>query len=133
MTGSEVVFDAWAWWEILHDTETGRRLRSKYVASDRWRVHTSAVTVHELASKLVRTGSEELVATLEAGLHLQSLVHPLTGSDARRAGRLHAELRGRRGDAGLIDALVLDLARRLGAPLISADSAFSGFPDVRTS
>lgn len=127
MTGSDVFFDTWAWWEVLHETKTGHRLWRTYAT----RVHTSVLTLSELSSKLGRMGHTHRAAKVLEHVAAESTIHPVTADDARAAGPLHVELRTRDPDAGLLDALILAGARQRNLPLISADAAFGGLEDVR--
>lgn len=94
------------------------------------RTHTSVLTIAEIGAKLTAEGHEERIGPTAASLRYHGDVEEVTAADAQAAGPLRALLRKRSPDAGLVDALILATARRLGARLVSADSAFRGLRDV---
>lgn len=124
MTGSSVLLDTWAWWEILSGSSTGDRLRRRYLEAPNRRVHTSVITVAELSIKLAALGQSNRVPAIVASLRAFSELQDVTPEIAQAAGPLRSELRRRAPQAGLADALALATAQRLGARLVSADAAF---------
>lgn len=127
---SDVLWDAWAWWEYIFATETGARLRDTYVQADGVRVHTSALALGELVAKLVETGQGEMVERCRRGILSNSEVHAVTPDIAEAAGRLRGELRQVHPQASLADAIMLATARDLECVLVSGDGAFDGLDDV---
>lgn len=130
MTGSEVLLDSWAWWEILNGTPAGRALQVRYLASKHVSVHTSAITIGEVVAKMIRLGNVDDSARILQSLRAAGALHDVTPDLAAEAGLLRSVLRKRDPDASLTDAIVLTTARRLGATLVSRDRAFKGEPDV---
>lgn len=128
MTASEIVFDTWAWWEVLHGTSTGRRLQTTYLAKGK--VHSSAFVLVELAAKLAEGGLEDEVPRLLQRIATAGRIVPVDDRIAQAAGLLRARLRERDPRAGLADAVMLATARHLGCRLVSADGAFRGQSDV---
>lgn len=128
MNASEVVFDTWAWWEVLHGTPTGRRLQATYLAAGK--VHSSAYVVAELAAKLADAGREKDLAEVTHRLASAGRLIPVDAAVAAEAGRLRKALRRRDPGASLADAIMLATARGLGLRLVSAGVAFKGQPDV---
>lgn len=130
MTGKRVVFDTWAWWEVLRASAKGTRLKTGYLDVEGVRVYTSAISLGELAAKLASEGRSEDVPAVVSSLRGTSEIVDITGSLAASGGLLRAELRQRDPAASLADGVVLWTARQLGATLISAGPAFRGLPDV---
>lgn len=130
MTASEVLFDTWAWCEVLWDTPVGRRLRKRYFDRQGVRVHTSVLSLTEIGVKLTRLGSADRIGGVFASIQASSTLQPVDHSIAESAVAIREELRRRSPDAGTIDALLLATSRSLGARLVSGDRAFSGEPDV---
>ena len=131
MTVSDVLFDTWAWWEVLHGTPRGAALWKKYGRPSSVRIHSSLLTLAELSVKLTREGRRTRVAGALSVVESSSRVHAVSRSHAERAGPLLAALRARCPDAGLVDALILACAQELGSILISGDAAYSGFRNTR--
>lgn len=130
MTASEVFFDSWAWWEVLHETPKGKALSTKYGPGSSYRVHTSVLSVAELGSKLLRRGDDTRARRMVTMIEGDSQLHPVNQVDAQSAARLHPELKKKHDRAGIADALILCAAQRLGHILISGDRAFQGRTDV---
>lgn len=127
----EVLFDTWAWWEVLHETPKGRQLWKRYGGHLPIRIRTSVLTLAELLAKLVEVGyprpPEEALAFVET----RTRVEPVSEEQARKAGPLRRELRLKSPKAGLVDALILAAAQGAGLALISGDRAYVGRADVR--
>lgn len=130
MTASEVFFDSWAWWEVLHETPKGQGLSTRYGPGSGSRVHTSVLTLAELGSKLLRQGDDKGARRLFTLIESDSQIHPVNQLDAQAAAHLHPELKRNHDRAGIADALILCAAQRLGRVLISGDRAFDGRTDV---
>lgn len=128
MTASDVVFDTWAWLEVLQGTRKGAALQGRFLA--RTKVHTSAYAVAELAAKLADAGLAARAGPCLARLASAGRIVPVTEEIALQAGLLRSELRRKVADASLADAVMLATARSLGLPLVSSDSAFRGLRDV---
>lgn len=127
------MLDAWAWWEVLHETPLGRRFSERYVHAAGVRIVTVDVTLAEIAAKVARTGHESLVLPMLRSIEAAGAVVPITAEVAAGAGSLLVVLRRTDRHASLADAVVLAEARALGVPLISGDPCYAGLPDVRAS
>lgn len=130
MTASEVLFDTWAWWEVLFATRQGTRLRKAYLDEPAVRIHTSAIAFGEVAAKMLATDNGDLLPGAMAAMRASATVHDVTSDLAEAGGVLRAELRRASPAASLADGIMLATARRAGATLVSADPAFRGQPDV---
>jgi predicted nucleic acid-binding protein len=126
----DVVFDTWAWFEVLQKTATGCRLHEDYVEPGR--VVTPALALTELAGKVWRGGTDWRQADeVVRAVRLRSRVVPLGDDVAALAAQLSKPLREQEPHASYADAIMLATARTEGLPLISNDRAFRGCPDVR--
>lgn len=130
MTASRVVFDTWAWWEVLQGTPEGARLKRRYLDASGALVLTSAISLGEISAKLSSQGLEGSIPVTVTSIRQASLVEDVTGELAVEAGVLRSSLRRKTRSASLADGIVLATARKYGAKVISIDSAFSGQPDV---
>lgn len=128
MSDSDLVFDTWAWWEYLHETRTGTSLRRRYGNPDRFRLHTSAISLGEIAARLVTDGARDRVGMVCGAIRRVSRTWDVTADIAQEAGRVRSRLRERTGSASLADAIILVTAQRAGARIVSADPAFSAVP-----
>lgn len=127
-----VVFDAWAWMEVLAGSRVGAALRKKYLDDEDVDVLTVDITLAELSARFVADGKAGLVPeVVDTVLGSSTAIVPISRDDAIQAGDLRRELRSRtKKDASLVDAVVLSVARNRGAKLLSCDAAFAGQPDV---
>ena len=130
MTESDVLFDTWAWWEYLFQTSTGAALRQRFVEGDRFRLHTSAISLGEIGARLIEDEAGERVETTCGSIRRMSRVWDVTADIAQEAGPARARLRKVERSASLADAIVFVTARKAGARIVSADPAFRGLPDV---
>lgn len=128
MTASEVVFDTWAWWEVLHGTTTGRRLQANYLSKGK--VHSSAYVLAELGAKLADADRIEELPAVAQRVASAGRIIAIDEHLAQLAGPLRKALRRQDPEASLADALMLATARSLRLMLVSGDRAFKGQPDV---
>ena len=131
MTGSRVLLDTWAWWEILRGTARGTHLQRTYLQPEGTRVFASAITLGEVAAKMTSEGQKGDIPLVMASIRRESEIVDVTPEIAVSAGLLRQDLRKADSRASLADAIVLSTARNLDAILISADLAFCDQPDVR--
>ena len=130
--GETVLFDSWAWWEVLEETPVGVALADRYLQPRPVRVVSLDYTFAEVAAKLARIDrAEDVEPALDAIATVE--VIPITREIATLAATLQDELRRKSGDASVWDAVMLAAARLLGAILISGDPCYAGQRDVRAS
>ena len=125
-----MVFDTWAWWEVLHATETGQKLASRYIGTAGCRVLTADLALVELSAKLARDGRQREIHHALTAVSSASEVVPVSTASAAACGPLLVELRRGHNGASLADAVMLAVARTEGARLISGDPCFAGQKDV---
>jgi len=123
---NRLVVDSWAWVEYLRGSRAGEKVNERLSGADE--LWTSAISLAEVTSKYRRAGISERVAT-EAILSLSRLGMP--GSvDSIEAGRIHAEIKPRSPNFGLADSFVLQLARKVGARVVTGDPDFENVPEA---
>ena len=124
VTVSDVVFDSWAWWEVVGATPRGVRLNRRYLRNPRTRVHTSVLAVGEIVAKLRHRGDPDRAGALVPLIQSNSVLHDVTLSQCVSGARNRVALRKEHPDASLADGIMAALATELDAVLISADGAF---------
>ena len=129
---STVVFDTWAWWEILRDTLAGKRLSKKYLEEPESRVLTVDLALVEIAVKMARDGAEAETKPALNAVEAGSEVVPISRAAAEAAGPLLVHLRKTDRNASVADAVMLAVARDAGAKLVSGDACFARERDVIT-
>lgn len=133
MTSESIVFDSWAWWEVVRSSPLGDRLARRYLEAMGVRVLTADHTLAEIASKLAVLGLEGRIPASLAVIEHASDVLPISAEVAELAASLRLELRRTDPNASLFDAVVLATARVHRAVLISGDPCYAGQRGVRAS
>lgn len=133
MSASRVLFDTWAWWEVLQGSAVGARLKRRYLDPAGVEVLTSAISLGELSAKLASQGLAASIPVTISSVRQASRIEDLTGDLAVEAGILRSQLRKRTKSASLADGIVLATARKHGARLVSTDLAFAGERDVESA
>lgn len=124
---TEVLFDTWAWWEVLARSAVGKRITARYEDSQ---IHTSAWALGELAAKLHAMGRADRMGQVAAVVQARGRIIEVDADLAIVGASLRVELRRKDGHASLGDGVMLATARRLGVKLVSGDGAFAGQKDV---
>ena len=130
MSASDLLFDTWAWWEVLHGTRVGRSLRTRFLLDGKHRIHTSAISLAEVSARLASDGAPGRIEATCGAIRRESRIWDVTADIAVDAGRARGELPRTLRSASLADAVILVTARRAGAVLVSGDPAFAGVPGV---
>jgi len=123
---SKLVVDSWAWVEYFGGSAIGKKVEAAFSEVDE--IWTSAVSIAEIVSKYRRKNMDESRA-IEALYSLSRIGSP-NREDAREAGRIHAELKAKLPSFGLADSFVLQLARKLGARVLTGDPDFRGIKEA---
>jgi predicted nucleic acid-binding protein len=125
-----VVFDTWAWWEVLHATMIGERLARKYIENPGVRLVTPDIALVELSAKLARDGRTDEIGAALSAVESTGEVVIISPDAAAACGPLLVELRRKHKAASLADAVMLAVARCENAILVSGDPCFEGLEDV---
>lgn len=122
--------DSWAWWEVLHDTDAGKRITRSYLRDTEVRLVAVDLALAELSAKLAGTGRGDAIAETLRRVEAAADITSIGKEAAAGAGALLVELRRADKDASLADAVMLAVARTRGAKLLSTDPCFAGQKDV---
>jgi predicted nucleic acid-binding protein len=133
LTSESVVFDSWAWWEVVRSSALGDRLARRYLERTEAKVMTVDYTLAEIAAELAVLGLGDQIASSLSIIERGSDVLSISVEVAELAASLRSELRRTDRNASLSDAVVLATARNRGAILISGDPCYAGQRDVRAS
>jgi len=122
----ECVFDSFAWADYFRGGPHAERVK-EFI--DRGNGATPVLAIAELSAKFHR---EELAGWKDARdfILAHSSVVDLVWPVADRSGETLKQLRTRRKSAGLADAIMLETARSLGAPLLTGDIDLQGAEGV---
>lgn len=124
---NKYVIDTYAWVEYFIGSEKGEKVKS-FVESSENEIFTSILTIAEITSITKRENRDtEKIYSKITGL---SNIYNLDKGFSKEAGLLHAEIRKKIKDFGLIDAFILLTARKLNAKIITGDEHFKGFKEA---
>jgi len=129
-----IVADSWIWVEYFRGTKYGALL-NRFLSSGE--VVTPNIVLLEIASKYVREGRSQE----EIELRLRFIVSKSTiaefdyelAVDAAKCLlelRSHAKKLGIKKKPGIADGLILAIARKLNAKILSGDEHFRGLPET---
>jgi len=125
---AKFVIDAWAWMEYLNGSAKGKAVHDLTQNEDN-EVFTSAVSLAEVLSKVLRQGKDQTIAR-EALCQLSKIV-VADEALASRAGELHAKIKRRTPNFSLGDSFVLATASIVNATVITGDPDFKGVAGVK--
>ena len=122
----DCVFDSYAWIEYFRGSRKGETVR-KYVEDEKG--VTPMIVIAELSAKY----HAENWDFWEDDLHFiisKSFICGLTLEIGERAGKTRKVMRGERKNIGLADAIILETAKSVSAPVITGDPHFRGLDDT---
>ena len=121
-----MMVDSFAWMEYFMGTEKGKKVK-EIIESDEI-LYTSPVILAEIYSKSQRTdgrGKERVEFILK-----RCVVVELDEEIGIEAGKIHAEMKPKVKDFGMIDALILASANKKGLKVLTGDKHFEHFENV---
>jgi len=130
----KIVADAYAWIELFAGTRKGEFVKSRMEEAEA--VITPDTVLAEIARKYIREGIKEVAARQRLSTILEAS-EPAYIDDgiALEAAKAYLQLEKRAKDAGLekpslFDALVLAVARKTDAKVLTGDEHFEGLPET---
>lgn len=129
-----IIADSWIWIEYFRGTKSGKMLE-KYLRNKE--VATPNIVLLEVSSKYIREGvsKEDLKLRLRFIVAKSSIVEfdyelAVNAADCLLELRKHAKKLGIKKKPGIADALILAIARKLGAKILTGDEHFKDLPEV---
>ena len=120
-----ILIDSSAWIEYLEGSSKGEKVRE--ILSDSNEVFVLTLMIAEVVSKVKRKGMDVDLAFNAITKNAKTL--EISQEAAKEAGLLHADMRKKIKDFGLMDALILIAARKLKASILTSDSHFKNFKE----
>ena len=122
----KILFDAYAWIEYLQGSIEGEKVHKILQGSDE--CLTLTITLCEIISKVKRNKGNVEIA-YEA-IHSNSRIIDPSSNVSKEAGLIHAKMREKIKNFGLVDSLLLASAKQYGAKILTGDNHFKGFKEV---
>ena len=119
------IIDSYAWIEYLDGTINGLKVKEVLMQEE---AYILILSIAEVISRAMRTGKN--TDEVYNAISLNSKIINITPELSRDAGILHAEIRKKIKDFGLIDAFILLTARKINAKIITGDKHFRGFKEA---
>ena len=122
-----LVVDTFCWIDYLEGNEAGEKVR-EYIKNPDNEVITMILNIAEISSIVSRRNFD-----IDKVLNIvfsNSKIYNFDFEFSKQAGLLHAEIRKKIKDFGLIDAFVLLTARKLKAKVITGDEHFRKFKEA---
>ena len=120
------IIDSYAWIEYLDGSLLGEKVK-KILESDN-EIYSLNLTISEVISRVKRKNGDINIAY--TAINSISKIAEITPEIAKKAGEFHVEIRKKIKDFGLVDSLILILARELNARVVTGDEHLRGFKEA---
>lgn len=120
------IIDAYSWIEYLNGSEKGEKVNN-ILNSDN-EIFVLSITIAEVISKVKRNGKDEKIA-YESIIKRAKIIETIPRI-AKEAGLLHAEMRKKFSQFGIVDALLIKTAKNIQAKILTGDNHFKDFPEA---
>jgi predicted nucleic acid-binding protein len=120
------LIDSYAWIEYLDGSLIGEKVK-KIIESEN-EIFSLNLTISEIISRVKRKNGNIDIAF--AAINSISKVAEITPEIAKKAGEFHSEMRKTSKDFGLVDSLILILAREINAKVVTGDEHFREFKET---
>ena len=122
----KVIIDSYAWIEYLDGTPAGLKVREILKGDNE--VYTLHLNISEVISRVKRKGGD-IETAYKAMISNSNLIN-LNSEISKETGLLHAEIRKKIKDFGLVDCYILLFARKINAKILTGDPHFKGFKEA---
>ncbi len=122
-----MILDTSAWVEFIEGTEKGKDVKD---VVEREESFTSIATIAELAQWCLRSGREDIAATVEEIKRISQIL-PLTETISVSAGKLNYERKKAGRKWGMIDSIIVATAYVYGLKILTKDNAFRDLPEAQ--
>jgi len=134
MIGLKIVMDSYAWIELFLGSEKGKKVVEIVSSADE--VITPDLVLAEIGRKYIREGANEKeVKNRLKFVEENSIVACLDADISMEGGKAYLELlekskKERKNKPALTDSILLALARKYSAKIVSGDKIFEGMKEV---
>lgn len=121
------IIDSYAWIEYLEGSELGKKVY-EVLTNKNNEIFSLNLTIIEIISRVKRKKGDVEIAY--NAITANSKVVEINQQIAKKAGLFHTEIKKKINNFGLIDALLLTLARELNAKILTGDIHFKDFKEA---
>ena len=121
------LLDSSAWIEYILGSSKGEEV-FEILKQNQDEVYSLSLILAEIVSKFKREKQDFSLAFRI--ISSNSRILEVSPEIAKEAGLLHAEMKQKKRDFGLIDAIIWAVAKKLNTKLVTCDSHFKSFKDV---
>ena len=121
------IIDSYAWIEYLEGSRLGEKVR-EILINENNEILSLNLCIAEVVSKAKRKNLNVEIAF--RAINLNSKVAEVTPEIAKQTGLFHAKIRREIKDFGLVDTLILMLARELDAKILTGDPHFKDYKEA---
>ena len=118
--------DSSAWIEYLEGSYNGERVHQ--ILSKEDEIYSISLIISEVVSRARRKKQNADIPF--RAIISNSKILDITPEIAKEAGILHADMKKKISDFGLVDAIIWTVAKKLNAKLVTCDSHFKGFKEA---
>src|SRR3989344_3955606 len=108
------LIDAYAWVEYLEGSSKGEKVNKILV--DQNEILVLPITIAEVVSKVQRKNSKPEIAY--QSMISKSKIITMTPKIAKEAGLLHAKMRKKYNQFGIVDAIIIETAKTINAKIL---------------
>jgi len=119
-------FDSSAWVEYLEGSFKGEEVSR--ILEDNNEIYSIPIIISEVVSRAKR--KKQNVDISFRAITINSKILEINPEIAKVAGILHAEMKAKKKDFGLVDAIIWAAAEKLNAQLVTGDIHFKGFKNL---
>lgn len=120
------LIDSYAWIEYLNGSSAGEKVNK--ILNNNKEIYTLNLIISEIISRMSRLNQNSGIA-YKAIISNAKIIN-LSPEISKNAGLLHAEIRKTIKDFGLVDAILLSLARDMKAKIVTGDEHFKKFKEA---
>ena len=119
------LIDSSAWIEYLEGSFEGEKVRNFLMKDD---IYSLNLIIAEVVSKVKRNNRDFNLAYKI--ISSNSKIIQITPDIAKDAGVLHADMKKKTRNFGMVDSIILIAARKLNAKVLTGDKHFRGFKEA---
>lgn len=121
------IIDSYAWIEYLEGSILGQKVH-EIVTNTNNEIISLSVTIAEVISRVKRKKGNVEIAF--KAITSNAKIIEISSQVAQEAGLLHADMRQKIKNFGLVDSFLVILARKLDAKILTGDPHFKGFKET---